>query len=58
MEQPKIDSTTDTRQEAVALNLHAHLPPEYDLDALINGITPDNLHTEVGVGPAVGREAF
>ncbi len=36
MEQLKIDSTMDTRQEAV--------PPEYDLDTLINGIngvTPD-----------------
>jgi antitoxin MazE len=50
MEQLKIDSTMDTCQEAV--------PPEYDLDTLINGITPDNLHAEVSFGTAVGREAF
>ena len=31
---------------------------EYDLDALIAGISATNLHDEVGFGPAVGHEAL
>ncbi|VFM98361.1 MAG: Stealth protein CR3, conserved region 3 [Candidatus Kentron sp. G] len=31
-------------------------PDEYDLHGLLAGITPENLHTEVNFGPAVGRE--
>ena len=29
-----------------------------DLDALIDGITPENLHPEIDWGPAVGKERF
>jgi antitoxin MazE len=31
---------------------------EYDLEQLLAGITPENLHSEVDFGPAVGKEAF
>jgi antitoxin MazE len=31
---------------------------EYDLDALISGITADNVHQEVSFGAAVGHEAL
>lgn len=31
---------------------------EYDLDALIAGISATNLHDEVGFGPAAGHEAL
>lgn len=31
-------------------------PPKYDLDALLAGITPDNLHAEIPTGGAVGNE--
>jgi hypothetical protein len=30
--------------------------PEYDLDTLLTGITPDNVHPETLTGPAVGNE--
>jgi antitoxin MazE len=30
----------------------------YFLDELVNGITPENLHTEVDTGMAVGNEAW
>jgi len=30
----------------------------YDLDALVAGITPGNLHEEVSVGKPVGQEAL
>ncbi len=31
--------------------------PEYCLEALLAGITPDNLHDEVDFGESVGKEA-
>lgn len=31
---------------------------EYDLDALVSGITTANAHDEVSFGPPVGREAL
>ena len=30
----------------------------YDLAKLLKEITPKNLHTEVGFGEAIGKEAF
>lgn len=30
---------------------------EYSLEALLNGVTPKNMHAEVETGGAVGREA-
>jgi antitoxin MazE len=32
--------------------------PRYELEALLAGITTDNLHGEVDSGPAMGREAW
>ena len=32
--------------------------PELDLEAMLNQITEDNLHTEVNVGPVVGQEVW
>lgn len=31
---------------------------QYDLEELLSGITPDNLHSEVDTGKAVGNEAW
>ena len=31
---------------------------EYSLDALLSGITPENLHAEVDTGKPVGREVI
>jgi antitoxin MazE len=33
-------------------------PPTVTLEALLQGITPQNLHHEVDTGPAVGNEAW
>jgi antitoxin MazE len=32
--------------------------PTYTLDALMAGVTPDNLHDEVDTGPPAGKEAW
>ena len=32
--------------------------PDYRLDDLLSGITPENLHDEVDFGAPVGREAL
>jgi len=32
--------------------------PYYDLDTLLDGITPDNLHGEISTGKAVGKEVW
>jgi antitoxin MazE len=32
--------------------------PHYTLQELLAGVTKDNIHGEVGTGPAVGREAW
>ena len=31
---------------------------KFDLKTLVDGITPDNVHTEVETGPPVGREEW
>jgi antitoxin MazE len=32
--------------------------PEFNLDELLTAVTQDNLHKEVGTGPAVGGEVW
>ena len=32
--------------------------PKFDLEAMLDQITEDNLHSEVDVGPAVGQEVW
>lgn len=33
-------------------------PIQYSLDEMLKRITPDNIHSEVGVGPTKGKEAW
>ena len=33
-------------------------PPAVSLEALLHGVTPENLHHEVDTGPAMGNEAW
>jgi antitoxin MazE len=52
----RIDQAVDVREEGgriVIEPMHGN-----ELETLIAGITPDNLHGEVSFGPAVGKEAF
>ena len=40
------------------LIIHLLPAPEYELNILLEGITDQNLHREVGTGEAVGDEAW
>ena len=55
----KLDDTVDVREENGRIVIEpVRNAKEYDLVQLLAGITPENLHTEVDFGPAVGKEAF
>lgn len=53
-----LDETVDVHEEGGRIVIEPVRCREYDLDQLLAGITPENLHAEVGFGPAVGKEAF
>ena len=40
------------------LQIRPLAPPAYTLDTLLEGVTEDNLHSEVDTGEAVGKEAW
>ena len=54
----RLDAPVDVREEAGRIVIEPEREREYDLDSLVAGITPDNLHAEVSFGPPVGKEAF
>ncbi|MBS0512046.1 MAG: AbrB/MazE/SpoVT family DNA-binding domain-containing protein [Proteobacteria bacterium] len=54
----KLDDPVDVREEDGRIIIEPLAHKAYDLDALLAEITPDNLHAEVGTGPAVGNEAW
>ena len=53
-----LDAVVDVREEDGRIIIEPVRQAEFDLDALLAGITPDNQHGEVGFGPAVGKEEF
>ena len=53
-----LDAVVDVREEGGRIVIDPVRPNEYDLANLLDAITPDNLHGEVGFGAAVGKEAF
>ena len=53
-----LNEPVDVRAEGGLIVIEPLRPREYDLAQLLDGITPDNLHSEVGFGPAVGKETF
>jgi len=53
-----LDDIVDVREESGRIVIEPVREKEYDLAQLLDGITPENLHAEVGFGPAVGKEAF
>lgn len=53
-----LDSVVDVRVENGCVVIEPVYPQEIDLDTLVAGITPDNLHAEVDFDVAVGKEAF
>jgi antitoxin MazE len=55
----KLDETVDVREEGGRIVIEpVRTTKEYDLAQLLADITPENLHSEVDFGPAVGNEAF
>jgi antitoxin MazE len=54
----RLDQPVDVREEAGRVVIEAIKPPVYDLDALLDGITPENLHEPVESGPPIGKEAW
>jgi len=50
--------TVDVREKGGCIVIESIPEADDDLDALIVGITPVNLHDEVDLIPAVGNEAF
>jgi antitoxin MazE len=54
------DQTTDVELSIVdgKLITEAVKEPMYDLEQLLSGVTPDNLHSEVTTGRPVGNEAW
>ncbi len=53
-----MDATVDVREEAGRIVIEPVQTDELDLAAMIEAITPENLHGEVSLGTPVGRESF
>lgn len=51
----KLDQTVDVREESGRIVIEP-VRESYDLEQLLAGITPENMHDEVSFGPAVGKE--
>jgi antitoxin MazE len=54
----RLEEIVDMREEDGRIVIEPIRTGNYDLDLLLADITPENLHTEVSFGPAVGKEAF
>jgi antitoxin MazE len=52
----QVESAVDVRVEDGRIVIDAVRVPEYDLETLASGITPENRHDETDWGPPVGRE--
>ena len=53
-----LEQPVDVREEGGRIVIEPRRPVRYDLDALLAGITDENLHEPVETGPPVGREAW
>jgi antitoxin MazE len=53
-----VDSAVDVREENGRIVIEPMRQDDYDLDALLDNITPDNVHGAVDTGPARGKEAL
>lgn len=52
----RVDDEVEIREEGGRLIIQAVRPGHYDLDQLLQGVTPDNLHDEADFGGSVGKE--
>ena len=56
--QVQLDQHVDVRAEGGRIVIEAIRPERYDLAALVAGITDENRHDAVDMGPAIGQEAW
>ena len=54
----RLDDPIDVRVEGGRIIIEPIRPHAFQLDELLAGITPENLHGHVDFGPAVGREVL
>lgn len=53
-----LDQPVDVREEGGRIVIEPFRPEAYDLAALVAGITDENRHDAIEMGPAVGQEAW
>ena len=53
-----IDQLVDIREDKGRIVIEPVSTPDYDLDALLAQMTPDNFPDEVDFGPTVGNEIW
>lgn len=56
--QVRIDDTVDVRAEDGKIVIEIVREADYDLDQLLDRITPENLHESIDFGGPVGKEAL
>lgn len=54
----RLDQPVDVREEAGRIIIEPIQEPAYDLATLLAGITDENRHEAVDMGPPVGREVW
>jgi len=53
-----INQVIDVREEAGRIIIEPVKTPVYDLDELIDQMTPETFHEEIDFGPAIGQEVW
>lgn len=53
-----LDDAVEVREENGRIVIEPVRSTGYELEDLLAGITPGNLHAEASFGPAVGKETF
>ena len=54
----RVGDIVEVREEGGRLVIEPVRAPKLDLGELLDGITPDNLHSSVDFGTSVGKEQF
>lgn len=54
----RLDQAVDVREDAGRIIIEPIVAPSYDLDRLLDGMTPETFHEDEDFGPPVGGEAW
>jgi antitoxin MazE len=52
----KLDDAVRVREDGGRIVIEPERPAEFELAQLLAGITPENQHSSINFGPAVGKE--